>query len=47
MYIHYTDPTRIAAVQHYSFLVDSLLDTEDQISDGTHTHTHTHTEFKL
>ena len=25
----------MAAVQHYSFLVDSLLDTEDQLSDGT------------
>jgi cohesin loading factor subunit SCC2 len=30
---HHGDPARVAAIQHYSFMVDSLLDTEDQLSD--------------
>ncbi|CAI8012870.1 Nipped-B-like protein A [Geodia barretti] len=30
---HHGDPARLAAIQHYSFMVDSLLDTEDQLSD--------------
>ena len=34
MYSTHTDPTKLAAVQHYSFLLGSLLDTEDLISDG-------------
>ena len=28
------DPAKLAAIQHYTLLVDSLLDTEDQISHG-------------
>lgn len=28
------DPAKLAAIQHYTALVDSLLDTEDKISDG-------------